>query len=498
MAMTDFSFYAGLAFLVVSLLFWSRGKHGHAFVVLMLSVGCIGFHSITLYDFLFWWDERYHALVAQNTLEHPFTPTLYKEAVFDMDYSAWYNAHVWLHKQPAFTWQMALCMWIFGKSIIAMRLSSVFMLLLLVFSVYKGTKKINPKLAYPLAVLVGLEPTLYNLLSGHQGMDHNDMAFMAWVAFSYFGFIKMLTEPRLWSGWWILIIGVSFAVLTKWLPGLLVFGSWGLYLIHQKNRNWRDWGNLGLAILVVSLLVGSWQLYTFQHFGDLAKAEWAYNGKHFFNVVENHGGPWYYHLHIWGESITALSICGVFALLVFLIFQRSNSLAFAFFGGVVAVFTFFSLAQTKLPNYTFLAIGPLALAIGATFKDARSEDKAIKAVYVSFILIPLCLFLNRYNSVYQDPYYTQLEQEKAFYSELAPSLPEKAVLINTPNAHQVQIMFYTDRLAYDFIPDEEQLKKAIEMGYTPIFLTHEEEPVPAHVADKYQTISVDTYTPLHP
>ena len=67
-------------------------------------------YGALLDDFLNVWDERYHALVAKNMIDHPFTPMLYADPVLDQEYSGWFKGHVWLHKQPLFMWQMALSM----------------------------------------------------------------------------------------------------------------------------------------------------------------------------------------------------------------------------------------------------------------------------------------------------------------------------------------------------------------------------------------------------
>src|SRR5688572_2720311 len=60
------------------------------------------------HQFLFPWDERFHALVAKNMLEHPFKPMLIKDPVMPFNYDNWLMNHVWLHKQPLTMWLIAL------------------------------------------------------------------------------------------------------------------------------------------------------------------------------------------------------------------------------------------------------------------------------------------------------------------------------------------------------------------------------------------------------
>ena len=71
------------------------------------------------------WDERFHALVARNLLDHPLVPTLLERPLYDSPASDWFNSHVWLHKPPLATWLMAGSMALFGENEFALRLPSV-------------------------------------------------------------------------------------------------------------------------------------------------------------------------------------------------------------------------------------------------------------------------------------------------------------------------------------------------------------------------------------
>ena len=75
--------------------------------------------------FLHDWDERFHALVARNMMEHPFTPMLIKQPFAPYDPNLWCCNHIWIHKQPLFLWQMAFSMNIFGVNELALRLPSI-------------------------------------------------------------------------------------------------------------------------------------------------------------------------------------------------------------------------------------------------------------------------------------------------------------------------------------------------------------------------------------
>ena len=75
--------------------------------------------------FLHTWDERYHALVAKNLIQHPLTPTLYDNPILPYEYKNWTGNHIWVHKQPIPLWGIALSLRIAGINEFAVRLPSI-------------------------------------------------------------------------------------------------------------------------------------------------------------------------------------------------------------------------------------------------------------------------------------------------------------------------------------------------------------------------------------
>jgi 4-amino-4-deoxy-L-arabinose transferase-like glycosyltransferase len=87
--------------------------------------------------FLHPWDERFHALVAKNMMNHPFLPTLYENPVLPFDLKDWSANHIWVHKQPFPLWCMALSMKIFGINEIALRIPSLLASTFGIIAIYK-------------------------------------------------------------------------------------------------------------------------------------------------------------------------------------------------------------------------------------------------------------------------------------------------------------------------------------------------------------------------
>ena len=116
-----------------------RNLYGLLLTLLVLLAFLLRLYLSLKEPYLHDWDERFHALVARNMMDHPFKPMLKANPVIYQDPFAWCCNHIWLHKQPLFLWQMALSMKIFGVAEWAMRLPSILMGSLMVLFLYRIT-----------------------------------------------------------------------------------------------------------------------------------------------------------------------------------------------------------------------------------------------------------------------------------------------------------------------------------------------------------------------
>jgi 4-amino-4-deoxy-L-arabinose transferase len=104
--------------------YYSKNNFTTAVLLLMFCGLTLRFYTSSDF-FLHAWDERYHALVTKNRIQHPLTPTLYDSPILPYDYKNWTENHIWVHKQPLPPWTMAASMWMFGVNEIALRLPSI-------------------------------------------------------------------------------------------------------------------------------------------------------------------------------------------------------------------------------------------------------------------------------------------------------------------------------------------------------------------------------------
>jgi 4-amino-4-deoxy-L-arabinose transferase-like glycosyltransferase len=126
-----------LALSIVGIYLFRTKNTRAAIILLFFAAFSIRYFMIGLDPFLNDWDERFHALVAKNMMQHPFKPMLREFPIMDYGLHDWCCNHIWLHKQPLFLWQMALSMSIFGVNEVAMRLPSALMGALLVFPIFR-------------------------------------------------------------------------------------------------------------------------------------------------------------------------------------------------------------------------------------------------------------------------------------------------------------------------------------------------------------------------
>ncbi|HMQ47101.1 MAG TPA: glycosyltransferase family 39 protein [Saprospiraceae bacterium] len=181
------------------------------------------------------WDERYHALVAKNRMENPFKPMLYKNPVLPYEYKNWAANHIWVHKQPLPLWIMAGSMRLLGCHEWALRLPAVILTclgILLTFLI--GKTLYNDRIGFIAAFLYAIHGLIIELSGGRVATDHIDVFFLflvelaVWLALEY-----ALSSRRIYTIG--CAVATGLAILTKWLPALIVLPLWILFVFHFKK-----------------------------------------------------------------------------------------------------------------------------------------------------------------------------------------------------------------------------------------------------------------------
>lgn len=446
-----------------------RNNERFSIVFLGLTAICIFSFSALLDPFLNIWDERFHALVAKNLMNHPLMPTLYDDPVVNMDYDRWDRYHIWLHKQPLFLWQIALSFKIFGVSEFALRLPCIVLGTVLVLVTYRSGKLlVNKQVGYISGVLMISTIYLLELIAGRQELEHNDFTFLVYISLSIWSFIEYYyTKKKIW----IYLIGLfsGMAILCKWLVGLLVYFGWFALRIMQKKIKLSENKDIVISLFVTILISLPWQILTFLWYPTEAMSAYKFNSVHFIVPIEGHGGDFWYHFDMFNTIFGKVSSFLIIpAFIVFFKMGNDKKLINSLFSMVIIVYLFFSCAATKMPSFTIIVAMIIFISLASLLDYIISYiSQFIKQVKINHIIFSLSIiaivllkfdveFLQEKHTLWkEDNHYTRmLSYNKEVFKSL--DLSSNTVLFNVKGRHYIEAMFYTGLPAYNFVPSYQQ------------------------------------------
>ncbi|NCD32276.1 MAG: phospholipid carrier-dependent glycosyltransferase [Spartobacteria bacterium] len=487
---------------------WSYMRQRDGLALLFLTLGglLLRVAVISFDPFINEWDERFHALVAKNMLEHPFVPMLIKNPVLAFDYTDWTSNHVWLHNPPLFLWIIALSYKVFGINEMALRIPSLLMSSLLIPIIYRmGLICANRAVAYAAAFLYSVSLYSLLLLTGFINLDHNDIAFVFFVTLSIWCFFEYWTSKK-WV--WLIPLGVTAgaAALTKWLTGFLIFGGWGIAVLCDAQERTKPSAYLKI---VLSFFFGlfvflPWQIYAMKTY----PAEYAfvreYYTMHVQHALDGHTGTIWFHFDMFKEQYGRVAYYLIIpALILFLIKLRNRGLAVA--GGfcIGVVYVFFSFfVKTKMSGFCYIVCSLMYLALGYLLTSGLQLIKKRCSPSTAMVLILLMMSLVGWKSVHlrhfaryhadgnsENSYRINKEHNLEVYALLKDSLPSDTVLFNCGGYNHIDAMFYTDFTAYSFVPSVEQMMELKQKGITCAAFDH--PPLPPAILSDNQVIKIN-------
>lgn len=500
--------WLALGFLGIALVvFRMKGRDRYAIFALLAAAFCYRLYAITLYDFLFVWDEQYHAVVARNLTDNPLMPLLRKFPVLPYDYRNWIGNHIWLHKQPLFLWQMALFINLLGEHAWVIRIPDLIATTLMVWIIYRmGTLLVSTRVGFIAAFLFFGSHFLFLLTSGSQFTAHNDVIFLFYITMSLWAWIEYShSKSRKRQLIFLLLAGLfaGCAILNKWLVGLLLYSGWGIYILvsGMRRRVWRSYFDLGLSLVVCILVALPWQLYILQAFPQESLYEYSLNTEHFFRAVEGHGdeglGVFYYFANfddIFGVSLLVATV----GLLFLFVVNKNREENWVVSTWIIVPILFYSAAATKMPAFPFITAPLIYLCVAALlFYLEGIIDSVIRnrvAASIFFILILVytgnqvikpntLIFQNCYAARNPDSCPHQRREFAEAFRQLAKNTPvqqqEQYVIINCPWEEIGQILFYTHiKAAYGSLDayNFSVLKK--KSAYPVRYLIYNNKPIP--------------------
>jgi 4-amino-4-deoxy-L-arabinose transferase len=469
--------------LVVSILFFNIGKTKISLLLLFVGSLVLGFFMANLDPFLILWDEQYHALVAKNLMQNPLVPKLYANPLLEYDYRNWTGNEIWLHKQPLFLWQIALSLKLLGCNTLAVRLPSIILHAIAVILIYRiGKISSSERIGFYGGLFFALAYYPLELVAGRYSTDHNDLSFLFYVTGSLWAWFEYQHSQNKYC---LFLIGLfsGCAVLVKWLVGLFIYPIWILIIgMHGKGNGEKlnSYRPVLLSLFITVLVFVPWQIYILVNFPQESVYEFDYNSKHFFQTLENHEGDIWFHfdalkdIYGSGDAVPFIYLLGI---IVFLKSISLRSYRYAIFFAVSLTYLFYSLAATKMTSYCiivsplfFLGLASLVDA-AAAYVSSKIRNTAFESVIRLMIPVTIGFFLNNIPKIQH--YHTDWKpndncnrkaelKEMEFIHKLKSVLGDgKYVVFNSSprlNGH-IPVMFFTDYVAYDFIPTEAQMQQ---------------------------------------
>jgi len=479
---------SGIIVLGLAIVFFRKNNIKISLVSLFSGAFCIGCFTALLDPYLHIWDEQYHALVAKNLIDNPLYPVLYKNPVLDYDYKLWSDNYIWLHKQPLFLWQIALSMKIFGINEFSVRLPSIIMHAIIPIFIYRiGKISLNNKIGFFAALFFSLAYYPLELISGKYCADHNDISFLFYITASFWAWFEYYNSKK---NYWLIFIGLfaGCAVLTKWLMGLLVFICWAFTFFSERKKllQWRTYIPYIKSFIISLIVFAPWQIYILYRFPTESKFEFSAFSNHLFQIVEGHGGNFWFHFEaikmLYGPGFV-IPIFLIFSLII--LFRKLNSIKDRIFitGAILFVYLFYSVTATKMYSFCiiispliYLGFSTLFIAVINYFEEKHFK-KYIKNSLFYVLLSLICFFIIDMKDIHiNHTMYKPSENEdrilklaeRSLINNLDNILPDKKYIIFNTNFTQggnIPFMFYTDHIAYRCIPSKEQCNEVIKKRY---------------------------------
>ncbi len=336
----------------------------------------------------------------------------------------WYNGEVFAHKPPLMYWFMRLGFYVCGENEWGVRIgSAIFGTAAALLTHWVGVRLLGQRVGL-LAGLAMASCIMFGVVSRASTADAYLVFFMTLVIAAYVRGIPAFREdpqnghagnvpdeegtlahwlPATWAGFVAMYAAMGLAVLVKGPIGILLPGTAiGLFVLWQLTHTEATWGGwlsrftLSIprvfwamrpltAIATVVVVSGWWFAAVEVRTGGGFIGEFLgfHNIQRFLAPMEQHSGPIIYYIPVIyiGFFPWSLFIIPSAVTLRSRLKQTAGSstpareqaawrLVLCWFS---VIFVFFSIAQTKLPNYTLPCYPPLALMVAGFASRWLSE-----------------------------------------------------------------------------------------------------------------------------
>lgn len=462
----DIAFYAAILLACYfSFRFYKLGKMEWALVSILI-LGA-AFRIYTGMDgYLHVWDERYHALVAKNMIQHPFKPMLYENPLLPYDFRSWCCNHIWLNKPPLPFWLMSGSMSMFGVSLFALRLPSFILSMLGIYITYRiGALLFSKKTGLIAAFLYAVHGKLIELAAGCDSSDHIETCHVLLFEIAILWLLQYWRKQTIGMA---ILIGLStgLAFLSKWTPAFFIPIIWLVGALWQ-GINYKQIAKDGFVIFIAAFMVAApWIWHIFRAFPAESNNIYTIMATANKQVIEGHSGAWYFYLDkiriLFGEIIYLSMLVG----LPLVFYKKWNGSIHTIFIWIAVPLLFLSMAATKRDTYLMI-IAPaffLFIAFGVRFLLIRYRNAWGYLGVALLLLLPLRYGFERSKLFAERVRRPEWMLDIQNIQQQIPASPEKVVVLNFE--HNLELMFHTGVIAYPGMTDSERIRQLKNAGYS--------------------------------
>ena len=356
-----------------------------------------------------YWDEGFHAVVARNLTKHPLKFTLYDQPWLPYDYKGWGENHIWLHKPPVAMWTIWLSHLVFGINTFALRLPSAISLVVTTWLTFRIASDLFGKRAGLIAAfLQAFNPFLFESIHGYRYSDHIDIALLLWVQVSCWFLLRAVRTGKRRN---YILSGVArgVAYLSKSYLACITFGiALVVWCVARGKQIYRKryvsdesvqsdsidakirFRDVGVQLLAAIATVAPWIIYCLIYY----RKEFLWEHKrvldHLNTDVESWGASWdrplFDYMPLFYPVFYAALIAAVLCLIVVMFkrWQLAELFVLAWGIGVIVPHT---LAETKTPSATMIAVPPLLICLAAVISRAwQRRDWVYTSIWMAGML----------------------------------------------------------------------------------------------------------------
>ncbi len=423
------------------------------------------------------WDERYHALVAKNMVNHPLKPTLFEHPILPFDNANWVGSHIWLAKPVLPLLLMSGSIATFGANLFAVRFVSILLGVFAIWLTFLIAKRLfGDRVGIIAAFLHAIQGSLIELSGGRISSDHVELCFVVMVQLGVYFTLRRYRSNGKAIDLFLAGVFMGFAFLSKWYPAFLILPIWAAFFYTYYGANWRRFfSHFGLILIGFSVAAFPWILYMLATFSVEMRSILGGFAAAYSEIIQNHSKPWYYYLH------EAISLFGELILLPFVYFvhafwsKKGKFKYAALFVWITLPLLIFSTAETKRFTYLLISAPAYFILIAWFWNHVYLCHTSGNLKWVKSLVLLLLIALPIRYTIERVKFFDKNHEQAIFYRYTVEELnriTNRTLIFGT--ADYVEIMFHTDcYAAYQERPSDQKLNQFKKDGFTILIAENE-------------------------